>query len=309
MPEIILLHGFWSHPDVHLPLRHHLEEAGHKVHAPAFPGHDPNDPWPEEKLARVSLHDCANFLHQYILDQDFASPPILIGHSMGGLVAQMVAAEEPVAAVVLLNSAAPAGINHIYPSAVRATWDTLTQPFFWKRAGRPGRAAAHYGLFNRMPVREAESTYDSLLPESGRMFTELVFWFLDRSKTTRIDNEIDAPILILAGGMDRIVPDRVARSLHRRYPLATFLHFPASGHWLFHEHGSERVFTAISKWVETIPERRSFIEEQKNAHHEPGLFSSSPSAEIPSQQHPRDNGTLDNPRPLRRSPDRNTQSG
>lgn len=318
MSEIILLHGFWSHPEVTRPLRRHLERHGHRVHALTFPGHDPEDPWPEQKLARLSLGDCTAFVRQYIHDQNFSSPPLLMGHSMGGLVAQMVAAEEPASGVILLNSAAPAGINHILPSAIRTNWNILTTPFFWKKAVLPNRAGAHYGLFNRMPVRSAESIYESLVPESGRMFSELVFWFLDRSKTTRIEKEIDAPILILTGGMDRIVPSPVGKALHRRYPLATKLCFPASGHWLFHEFGSRRVFAAISDWIETIPERRRFIEEQKNAHHDPGLFPSSPTTEISSKQHfrddsprderPRDHGNLDQTHPLRRSPDKNPKS-
>ncbi|MDF1851154.1 MAG: alpha/beta hydrolase [Verrucomicrobiales bacterium] len=308
MSDVILIHGAWCHPDIAAPLRFHLEDLGYQVHSPALPGHDLSNPWPPEKVAQLSLEDYAESIRVYLAEQNFDSPPILVGHSMGGLVAQMVAAKSPVSALVLLNSAGPAGINHIYPSSVRATLDILLQPFFWKRSGRPSHRRAHYGLLNRVPFKSAEKISRSLIPESGRVFFEMVFWFLDPSGTTRIERDIDAPILIVSGGMDRIVLPRVAKGLHRRYPLASFLSFPASGHWLFHEHGSERAFSAISDWMETIPERRSFIEGQKDAHHDPGITPSS-SPDIPAELHPRDDSPLDHPRPLRGNPDGNTKPG
>jgi len=97
----------------------------------------------------------------------------------------------------------------------------------------------------------------------------MVFWFLDRKQASRIRRPIEAPILIVSGGMDRIVRPRVARALLRRYPLASFRFFPASGHWLFHEIGQRRVFDEVGDWIETLGERFHLLGGEPRGHHQP----------------------------------------
>lgn len=86
-PPILLLHGMFSTPKLLAGWVSLLESAGYRVHAPAYPGHDPVD---MAVLSRVTLSDyIAAALAAY---DELDETPIVIGHSIGGLVAQHVAA-------------------------------------------------------------------------------------------------------------------------------------------------------------------------------------------------------------------------
>ena len=273
----------WSHPGALEPLRAFLKNCGYRVHVPVLPGHDPDQPWDRKQLARLSVDDLEESVHDFIDGKNFGSPPVLIGHSMGGLVAQMVAANRSIAKLVLLNSAGPRGVNHFYPVATLTTAAVLLQPWFWARTNRLPFLFARFGLLNRIPLERAREVYRSLLAESGRCFFEIVFWFLDKTGATRVDVEkVDAPILIVSGGRDRIIRPAVSKALKRIYPAAEAIHFPRNGHWLAHEAGSHMVFRELVEWLDA--DSVGSISKFEDQHHElPGLPTLS-SPQIPQKQ-------------------------
>ncbi|MEX2578070.1 MAG: alpha/beta fold hydrolase [Verrucomicrobiales bacterium] len=254
--DIVLIHGMWSRPEVLEPLRRHLAGCGHRVFAPALPGHDQENPPEADWLGKISIAEYVESVERFIDDKKLESPPILIGHSMGGLIAQLVASRRTVGAVVLMNSAGPAGVNHIYPTAAWTTLNVLAMPFFWRRTHRPSFRRARYGLFNRVPAERTREIHESLVPESGRCFFEVVFWFLDPKGTTRVAPEtLAAPILILSGGKDRIIKGAVAEKLSRLYPATDTRYYPDNGHWFCEESGRDRIFADIETWIDDRPAR------------------------------------------------------
>lgn len=248
----------WSHAEVLAPLRQRFEERGHDVHVPTLPGHDPEDPWEPEQIGNTSITEYFEFLTGYIRSLQLNSPPVLVGHSMGGLLAQMIASAHETGPVVLFNSAGPAGVNHINPTAARATLNVLTTPFFWKKPHKPSFSRACYGLLNQMEPHLSEEVYSQLVPESGRAMFELVFWFLDGKKVTRIDSDrIKAPMLIVHGERDRITPTSVARALQRLYPGAEVHSYADHGHWICHEPFATNTIDRLIDWIETHANSRS----------------------------------------------------
>ena len=318
MANIILIHGMWSHHQVAAPLRRHLENVGHCVFAPELPAHDRRDPDQAKKVARLSTNDYVTFLTDLIEKEEFSEPPVLIGHSMGGLLAQMVASRIDVAGLCLLNSAAPAGTNHIYPSPSWFFRRTLGRFRFWAKPHKPSLQEARWGLMNRTDfdvardfdiTRDydiASAVHETLVAESGRAFFELVFWWLDLRRTTRIELP-NVPTFIVSSGMDRVVHPRVARSLQKRYPHAEFQSFPENGHWIFHEAGAERIYEAIEIWLSaSFGTPGSWINEW---HHSPGGISESDSPSQLSAQHMAEHQSArDNSRPVRGNPDKNTEA-
>tara|TARA_R110000850_G_scaffold239282_1_gene364096 strand:+ start:2053 stop:2883 length:831 start_codon:yes stop_codon:yes gene_type:complete len=238
----------WSRGDVALPLRESLEKRGHRVWSPTLPGHHRTT---SVDVAQLSLRDYADAIGGLIDSNTFAQPPVIVGHSMGGLIAQMVAAERETGPVVLLNSAGPAGVNHILPPAVLTNAQTLIKPAFWRRSHILSWQAARYGLLNEVDLPKAREIYENLTPESGTALGELVFWFLDPNRTSTIRTKnLRAPILIVSGGRDRITSAPIARALAKCYPQAESQIYPHHGHWIFEEAGRDTTFSRIADWIE-----------------------------------------------------------
>jgi pimeloyl-ACP methyl ester carboxylesterase len=247
---IILIHGMWSHSGTVAGLKGNLESFGYRVLTPDLPGHDPKNPDRSTDHGRRSIEDYARYVGTFIDEQELTDPPVLMGHSMGGLVAQKVAASRPTGPLVLLNSAQPRGINIIYPSSARATMNILGTPAFWQRPHCPSYRRARYGLFNRLPESDARRIHQSLIPESGRAYFEIVFWFLDRRRVSEIEpTRLVVPILAVTGADDRIVPPIVVRRIAEKYPSASFVCYPNHGHWLFEESGCEKIVADIDRWL------------------------------------------------------------
>lgn len=245
MSSIVIIHGMWCHPHVAEPLSQLLESEGHTVFAADLR----NGGGKAESGEPRSISDYVDNVFRQITEQGFSEPPILIGHSMGGLIAQMLATKMETAGVVLLNSAAPSGINHIFWSSFRSSTNITLMPAFWRKMNFPPFKRACYALFNELDDAKAQEIYQSLHPESGRCFFEIVFWWLDREGKTRIEEPIEAPMLIVSGGRDRIVHPRVARALSRRYPDADWRYFENTGHWIFHEKESAAIFGEVVGWL------------------------------------------------------------
>jgi len=113
--------------------------------------------------------------------------PILVGHSMGGLIAQILGSRGLASALVLLCPAAPAGISMFKWSIIKGSWRTMGQFAIWRKPFRPTFDEVVYSILNRIPVEQRRALYDKLGYESGRAMWEIACWFLDSKKTTKID--------------------------------------------------------------------------------------------------------------------------
>ena len=122
-PPILLIHGMWSTPGTFDRLRLVLEEAGHRTHAPALLFHDrPACLPPAPALGELSI--TAYVDHLVAEAGKLGAPPVILGHSMGCVLAQMVAMRIPHAGRILLAPAAAS--RHCSAAAARsrrrATW-------------------------------------------------------------------------------------------------------------------------------------------------------------------------------------------
>lgn len=215
---------------------------------PTLPLHDV-DPRaaPDPRLGRLGLIDYAEAVAQQIRALD--EKPILIGHSMGGLIAQMLAARGLARALVLLAPAAPAGMWAIGPSVVRSFWSILTTWAFWRRPVRQTLDAAGYALLHRMPPDGRREVYQRFVPESGRAVFEIGLWMLDLRGAARVDRlQVRCPVLLVAGSEDRVTPAWAQRRVARRYGAA-YREFEGHAHWLIGEPGWEEIAAGVLSWL------------------------------------------------------------
>ena len=247
---VVLIHGMWSTSATLSPLRKRLEAKGYNVYSPDLPGHEDGIGDAAGQVADLSILEYCTHLKAYITNLKLEAPPILIGHSMGGLLAQKLGAELKIRAMILLCPSPPWGINTITLSGAWTTFDAWAKWRFWKKSHRPSFQRAKYGLFNLMDHETQIELYHRLIPESGRAYFELVTWFFDWRKATYVPTKaIDVPILAITGEKDRIIPPGVVRKVAQRYSQADYKCYPEHSHWLIDESGSEKIVNDIDIWL------------------------------------------------------------
>lgn len=250
---IVLLHGMWSTGETLLPVKERLEALGYQCWAPTLPHHENSGD--ATGVGTMSLRNYISFLEQFIADQHFATPPLLVGHSMGGLLAQLLATRVPTAGIALIAPAVPpGGTPAVSISQLRFFFPITIRPFWWKRSHRPVlRKIANTALFtNLAPARQRE-LFDSLVPESGRVLFEMALPQLDRTKAGAHDyTEVRVPIVILQGTKDGVVPVQGSRKLRSKYANVTLHEYSGAGHWIFEEaNTADAMFADLALWLTT----------------------------------------------------------
>jgi pimeloyl-ACP methyl ester carboxylesterase len=247
---IYMIHGMWGGPWVWDHYRPVFEAAGYRCIAATLPYHDmaPRGP-PHPRLGNTSLLDYADALEREIGQMD--EVPVIMGHSMGGLLAQMLGARVRPPALVLLAPASPAGLFALTPSVLRGFLSVQAKWGFWKKPMRQTFNEAVYSTLHLLPDGEQRTAYERLVYESGRAAAEIGYWFLDPKKASRVDaDRVSCPVLVVAGGRDRITPPAVARRLARRYGAsATFRLFEEHAHWIMAEPGWQDVAAYVEGWL------------------------------------------------------------
>ncbi len=158
--------------------------------------------------------------------------PIVIGHSFGGLLTQLMVQRDLAAAAVAIDSVPPQGVLSLQWSFFRSTWPVLN-PFV--PASRPYMMSFRhfqYTFVNDLPLDEQRRAYElHVVPESRRLARGGL------SSAARVDfTRQHAPLLMIAGEKDNIMPAALNRSNYRRYRSATpsiteYKEFPGRGHY------------------------------------------------------------------------------
>ena len=250
-PPVVLIHGMYCGGWAWDSFGAYLEQRGYTCHAPTLRYHDqPPGSKPHPRLGTTSLTDYVEDMREFILA--LPQKPILVGHSLGGLIAQKLAAMGLAAKTVLLASAPPAGINTITPVQF-IIWRHILFTFpFWVGPSNLSWSTAIERPLSLLSLEKQKASYARLVPDSKRVFAEIAFWFLDWRRASWLDpDKIEGPMLILAGTLDRMIPLAMARKIARKYSrIGTYRELPTNGHWLIGEPGWEETAGLVCDWME-----------------------------------------------------------
>jgi len=248
-----MIHGMWGGPWYWENYRRIFEAEGYQCIATTLPYHD-MDPRgvPDPRLGTASLLDYADALEREI--GQFDTKPIVMGHSMGGLLAQILGARKLAKALVLLTPASPSGIVALTPSVIRSFWSMQTTWGFWKKPLRQTFDEAVYSMLYLLPEKEQKKTYDKFVYESGRAAFEIGYWFFDSRGASRVDEfKVTCPVLVVASSQDRITPASVVRRVAKKYrAVSTYKEFENHAHWVVAEPRWQEVAEYVGGWLRPL---------------------------------------------------------
>jgi pimeloyl-ACP methyl ester carboxylesterase len=256
-PTALFVHGMWGGGHQWADWQALFGEHGFGTLAPTLRHHDVDPAGaPPQALGPVSLLDYVADLEAEI--DRLPEKPLVIGHSMGALIAQILASRGKCRAAVFLTPAPPAG----WPALVELAMPSVTRTLLGKTFGAGLRDTPHrlsfrqaaYSCLNNMPVARQHEEYSKWVWESGRVLFEIAFWYFDwRRRAARVDPAtVTVPTLTVSCGRDRITPRPVVRRIATRYRAAggDYKTYDRHGHFLIREDGWEQVAADCIAWIE-----------------------------------------------------------
>ena len=258
--SIVFIHGAWVTPTCWERMLPWFEAQGYRCVAPAWPGKDRSveairaDP---SALAGLGIGEIVDHYDRLIRAMD--EPPIIVGHSYGGLFTQILLDRGLGAAGVAIDSAPPRGVWAYEPTALRSLLGALTRYMLGRKVVRWSFESFRYAFVHTLAEADARAAYERhVIPETGRVFFQSAFALLNPRSPARVDfaNGRRAPLLLIAGGKDHVVPAVINRRNHRAYARSAartdVREFPERVHWTIAQDGWEEVASHAASWLAEV---------------------------------------------------------
>ena len=212
---IVLIHGLWMTALYWEHWIKHYTNKGYFVLAPNWPGMEGDieqlrrDP---SSFATLELSDVVDHYEQII--GELETPPIIIGYGFGGLVTQILLDRGWGAAGVAIASAPVGGIARLPLSILKLAFSVLGNSFRNTTASLT-EEQFHRAFANSLTETESLDAFNRYtVPAPNRVLLQTAFAnFSPRSATTvNFRNDTRAPLLLVAGGKDRVVPSSIVKA-------------------------------------------------------------------------------------------------
>ena len=254
--NVVLIHGLWMTPLSWECWANHYTERGYSVYAPSWPGMERDVRAlrrAPESYADIGFKQIVDHYEKLVIDLEHA--PILIGHSFGGLVVQALLDRGLGCCGVAIASAPIKGIWTLPYSTMRVvTPQLLTMHSHRCAALTP--AQFHYAFMNTSSREESFLTYQRYAvpgPDRVLLQTELANFnpLAETAVNTRRNNR--APLLLIAGSEDHLIPPRIVKANLRAYRHSTavteYKEFPGRTHFIIGQSGWEEVANFSLGWA------------------------------------------------------------
>lgn len=258
---VVFVHGLWLH---HTSWADWLELFAAEGYAPVAP------PWPGESatveqtraqpepMGGVGVGEVVD--HYAAIIQGLPAKPVVIGHSFGGVIAQILLGRGLAAAGVAIDAAPIKGVLPLPLSSLRVASIALRDPRNRRRTVALTPAQFKYGFTNTRGQAESDELYAKwAMPSPGRpLFQAATANFAPRAATAvDVANATRGPLLVTVGGKDHTVPPAISRATHklyRRSPARTDLvEFPDADHSLCLNSDWRRVADKVLAWLKEAP--------------------------------------------------------
>ena len=256
---IVLIHGLWVTPRSWEHWIERYEGRGYRVLAPAYPGLEVEvealneDPSPIEALTVPAVVE-----HYEGIVGALERPPIIMGHSFGGVLTQILLDHGYGAAGVAIDSVPAEGIKVVPVSQIRASFPVLRNPANRHRAVPFTPEQFHFAFANTLRREDSDKVYERYhIPAPGSFVWAAV---LDnftpgmQEGYVNYDNDERVPLLLIAGGEDHVLPASLTESTFKHYrnssAVTDYHEFPGRSHYTIGEDGWEEVADYALEWAE-----------------------------------------------------------
>jgi pimeloyl-ACP methyl ester carboxylesterase len=255
---VVFVHGLWLHHTSWQPWRDLFAERGYAPVAPPWPGEPSTvalartDPGP---MGGYGVDQVAD--HYADLIQTLPAKPIVIGHSFGGLIAQLLLGRGLADAAVAIDPAPIKGVLALPPSALKVAGIALKNPANARKTVALTPEQFTYGFANnRTPAESAELYEKWVMPSPGKpLFQAATANFVYHAVTTvDLRNSHRGPLLITSGGQDHTVPPAVSKGTYKLHhkkssSVTDLMEFPDADHSLTVDSDWRTIADAVLGWL------------------------------------------------------------
>jgi pimeloyl-ACP methyl ester carboxylesterase len=255
---IVLIHGLWVTPRSWEKWVERYEGKGYRVLTPAYPGFEVEvealneDPSPIEALTIPAVVE-----HLENIVGELDNPPIIMGHSGGGLFTQILLDHGYGAAGVAIDSAPAEGVRVTPLSQIRSLFPILKNPANRHRAVGFTKEQFHYAFANTLSREDSDEVYERYhIPAPGSfVWAGPLANFTPGHQDVYVNfrNEDRAPLLFIAGGEDNLMPPAVNQSNAKHYrhtnSVTDYKEFPGRSHYTVGQDGWEEVADYALEWA------------------------------------------------------------
>ena len=220
---IVLIHGLWMTPASWNTWAERFRAQGHEVIVPGWPGIDDRsvadirrDPSALKGIGLTQIVD-----HYERIIRDLPVKPIIMGHSFGGVITQMLADRGLGVAYVGVAPGQTAGVTALPLSTLWTGTPILSNPFGRNGAKPLSKRHFHFTFGNDLPRAASDALWEEYAVNSyNRVFFEGVTSVLnEKGGVTHVDyaRTDRAPLLLIAGEIDHVVPPTIVRAIEKKY--------------------------------------------------------------------------------------------
>ena len=257
---LLLIHGAWLSARSWETYSDYFAKRGFEVSAPEWPrkqGDVEEMRETAEQSAGLGVNEILDHYEGLIRKLD--RPPVLIGHSYGGLFVELLLDRGLGRAGVAMSPAPPKGILALPFSTLKAGSPALAHPSKWHGVVELTLEEFTYGFVNTFTPEKAKEAYDRYcVPETGQIFFEAGFanFHLHPPTEVHFKNEERAPLLIVGAAEDHTVPAKLSKAQYKKYeksPAQTdYLEFAGRPHLHMVADDWEEIAEAVAGWVAEV---------------------------------------------------------
>jgi non-heme chloroperoxidase len=257
---VVFIHGLWLLPSSWQRWAEMFEEAGYAAVTPTWPG-DPETVEEARAHPEVFAGQTVGQVADHVAEVigRLSAKPVVIGHSFGGLLAQITAGRGLSAATVAIDPAPFRGVLPLPVSSLRSAKPVLGNPANRKRAVTLTFDQFRYGWANAVTEAEAHQLYDEfhVAAPGAPLFQAATANFNPFTQAKVPDHGDRGPLLLISGGSDHTVPWAITNASfkrqHRHYGITEITEIPNRGHALTIDSGwrevAETALTFVKRFV------------------------------------------------------------